>query len=84
MYGFCRLGTMPAPSAGAGAVLNGLETKQSMKEKNTATPASTGTTQAIRSRVFRFSQTASAAYPDRITSQSRSEPSCPPQNAESA
>ena len=61
MYGFCRLGTMPAPSAGAGAVANGLETKQSMNAKKPATPASTGTTHAISSRVPRFSHTASAA-----------------------
>ena len=61
MYGFCRLGTMPAPSAGAGAVPNGLETKQSMNAKKVATPASTGTTQAMSSRLRRFSQTASAA-----------------------
>ena len=61
MYGFCRLGTIPAPSAGAGAVANGLEMKQSMKTKNDATPASTGTTQTTRSRVRRLSQTASAA-----------------------
>ena len=61
MYGFCRLGVIPAPSAGAGAVPNGLETKQSMNAKNAATPARTGTTHAMSSRVRRFSQTASAA-----------------------
>ena len=60
MYGFCRLGTIPAPSAGAGETANGLETKQSMKAKNDATRPSTGTTQTTRSRARRFSQTASA------------------------
>ena len=60
MYGFCRLGTIPAPSAGAGATPNGLETKQSMKAKNVATSASTGTTQTTRSRAPRFRKTASA------------------------
>jgi hypothetical protein len=60
MYGFCRLGTMPAPSAGAGCTLNGLETNASMNAKNVATPARTGTTHAIRSVLRRFSQTASA------------------------
>ena len=52
---------MPAPSAGAGPVSNGLETKQSMNEKNAATAARTGTTQATSSCVPRFSHTASAA-----------------------
>ena len=59
MYGFWRLGTMPAPSAGAGDVANGLEMNTSMNTKKPATPASTGTTQATRSRARRFSQTAS-------------------------
>ena len=60
MYGFCSAGSIPAPSAGAAAVANGLETKQSMNEKKTATPPSTGTVQAIRSRERRLSHTASA------------------------
>ena len=60
MYGFCRLTFMPAPSAGAAAVVNGLEMKQSMKTKNVEMPASTGTAQTTRSRVRRFNQTASA------------------------
>ena len=59
MYGFCRLGTMPAPSAGAAAVANGLETKQSMNVKKTATPPSTGTVHASSSPDRRFNQTAS-------------------------
>ena len=84
MYGFCRLGTIPAPSAGAAAVLNGLETKQSMNAKKTAMPPSTGTVHAMRSRERRLSRTASAAYPVSTSSHSSSEPSCPPQNADSA
>src|SRR5438045_2894544 len=51
MYGFCRLTFIPAPTAGAGAVANGLETNTSMKTKNDPTPASTGTAQATMSRV---------------------------------
>ena len=61
MYGFCRLATIPAPSAGATALPNGLETKQSMKAKKQATPPSTGTTQAISCRERRLSHTAKAA-----------------------
>jgi hypothetical protein len=63
MYGFWRLGTIPAPSpdAGTGATLNGLETKQSMKAKKTATSPKTGTVHAINSRERRLSQTASPA-----------------------
>ncbi len=61
MYGFWRLGTIPAPSAGAGWVAKGLETKQSMKAKKPATRPSTGTAQATISRARRLSQTASAA-----------------------
>ncbi len=61
MYGFCRLGTIPWPSGGAGCTLNGLETKQSMKAKKTATSPNTGTVQAMSSRERRLSQTASPA-----------------------
>ena len=84
MYGFCRLGTMPAPSAGAAEVAKGLETKQSISAKKTAMPPSTGTVHAMSSRVRRFSSTASDAYPVSTSSQRRSDPSWPPQNAESA
>ena len=43
----------------------------------------TGTTQTMRSRAHaRFRLTAAAPNPVRTSSQSRSEPSCPPQNAE--
>ena len=52
---------MPAPSAGAGWTLNGLETKQSMKAKKTAMSPNTGTTHAISSRERRLSQTARPA-----------------------
>ena len=61
MYGFCRLGTIPFPSARVGWRLNGLETKQSMKAKKTATRPKTGTVQATSSRERRLSQTASPA-----------------------
>ena len=61
MYGFWRLGTIPAPSRGAGCWWNGLETKQSMKLKKTAMSPKTGTVQAISSRCLRFSHTARAA-----------------------
>ena len=84
MCRFCRLGFRPAPSAGAGCVANGLETATSMKEKKTATPPSTGTTQATRSgAVRRLIRTTAAEYAVRISSQSSSDPSCPPQNADS-
>ena len=42
MYGFCRLGFSPAPSAGAACVANGLATATSRNEKNDATPAKHG------------------------------------------
>ena len=53
MYGFCRLGLRPAPSAGATWAANGLDTKTSMKAKNVPTNPSTGTTQASTSRPAR-------------------------------
>ncbi len=84
MYGFWRLGLRPSPSAGAVCVSNGLATKTSMNEKKIAVPPSTGVTQARSSRDARRSNsTAAAEKPVRISSQRRSEPSCPPQNAES-
>ena len=61
MYGFCRLGTIPRPSPGAGWTLNGLETKQSMKAKKIATSPNTGTVHATSSRERRLSQTARPA-----------------------
>jgi hypothetical protein len=62
MYGFCRLGLSPRPSSGATCVANGLATATTRKAKNKATPPSTGTTQATRSRALRrFSSTAAAA-----------------------
>ena len=84
MYGFCRLGFSPAPSTGAICVSNGLETATSMNAKNVETPPSTGT--RPRDEVGR----AAAVEQDRrgrrsavsTSSQSSSEPSCPPQNAE--
>ncbi len=75
---------MPAPSAGAAAVANGLETKQSMNVKKTETPPSTGTVHASSSPDRRFNHTASAEYPVRTSSQRSSDPSCPPQNADIA
>ena len=83
MYGFWRLGVIPAPSAGAGCVANGLATATTRNAKNVATAAKTGTTQTMRSRAQRrFRLTAAAPNPVSTRSQSRSEPSCPPQNAE--
>ena len=84
MYGFCRLGLSPAPSTGAACVSNGLETATSMNAKKTATPPSTGTTQATRSGAERrLTRTTAAEYAVRISSQSSSDPSWPPQKAES-
>ena len=61
MYGFWRLGVSPAPSIGAVCVPNGLATATSTNAKKVAMPPSTGTTQAVRSRIsFWFSATASA------------------------
>src|SRR5919108_4286942 len=83
MYGFWRLGFMPAPSEGGAWVSNGLATTTTRNEKNTATPANTGTAQTMRSRAHaRFSRTTSAPKPVSTRSQRRSDPSCPPQNAE--
>jgi len=53
MYGFWRLGTIPAPCEGAACVMNGLEIATSMNEKNVATTPSTGTTQTMRSAALR-------------------------------
>jgi hypothetical protein len=84
MYGFWRLGLRPAPSAGAAITSNGLETATSSQAKPSAIPPSTGVTQTTRSRArLRASQTASAAYPLSTSSQRSSDPSCPPQNADS-
>ena len=83
MYGFWRLGLRPAPSVGATCVANGLETATSMNAKKLATRASTGTTHATRSAAVRRARaTASVERPVRTISQSRSEPSWPPQKAE--
>jgi hypothetical protein len=74
---------MPAPSAGAGWVANGLATATTRNAKKTATPAKTGTAQTTRSRAHaRLSRTAAAPNPVRKSSQRRSDPSCPPQKAE--
>jgi len=65
-------------------VAKGLETTTSRNAKNAATPPSTGVVQATRSGALRrLSQTAAAENPVRIRSQRRSEPSWPPQNADS-
>src|SRR6185436_2428856 len=83
MYGFCRLGVIPAPSSGAGCVANGLATNTTRNAKNVATTANTGTTHTMRSRAHaRFRLTAAAPNPVRINSQRSRDPSCPPQNAE--
>jgi len=82
MYGFCRLGLSPAPSAGATWVANGLATKTSSSVKKVATPPSTGTVQGSTSVVRRrLKATAAEPIPVSTSSQSSSEPSWPPQNA---
>ena len=53
MYGFCRLGLSPFPSAGATCVANGVATATRRKAKKTVTAASTGVTHATRSRAVR-------------------------------
>jgi hypothetical protein len=85
MYGFWRLGVMPLPSAGAIWVANGLSTRTTSSAKKVATPPSAGTTQATTSSPTRRPMTTAAA-PRAVStsSQNSSEPSCPPQNAESA
>src|SRR5262245_14461586 len=84
MYGFWRLGVMPAPSAGAAWVVKGLATATRRNAENVGAAANTGTTQTMRSRAHaRLMLTAAAPNPVRIRSQRSSEPSCPPQNADS-
>src|SRR5919202_6201162 len=82
MYGFWRLGFRPRPSAGAAWVSNGLATKTSRRAKKEATPARTGTVHGSTSIVSRrFSATAALLRPVSTSSQSSSDPACPPQNA---
>src|SRR6266516_7668783 len=82
MYGFWRLGVRPEPSTGAADRANGLATKVSTNAKKVAIPPRTGTVQG-RSWRMRLRLSATAAEPSavRTSSQSRSEPSWPPQNA---
>ncbi len=83
MYGFWRLGFIPAPSRGAACVAKGLATATTRNAKNDAIAPKTGTTQTIRSRAqLRFRLTAAAPNPVSTSSQRRSEPSWPPQKAE--
>jgi hypothetical protein len=83
MYGFCRLGLRPAPSAGAGAVANGDATTTSMKAKKLAMAPRMGTVHGSTSRVSRrLSATAAEPMAVRTSSQRSSEPCWPPQNAE--
>ncbi len=82
MYGFCRLGFIPAPSAGAACVANGLAMKTRRNAKKSATAPAIGTVQGSTSRTSRrFRATAAEAAPVRTSSQRRSEPSWPLQNA---
>src|SRR5579884_3825421 len=82
MYGFWSDAFVPAPSAGAGAVTNGLETTTQTNAKNALAPASTGTVHGSTSATSRrFASTAAAEAPVRRRSQRRSEPACPLQNA---
>ena len=79
-----KLGLSLFPSAGAGIVSNGLDTATSSHENPSAIPPSTGVTQTTRSAArLRANQTASAEYAVRTRSHSSSDPSCPPQKAES-
>src|SRR6188474_744650 len=83
MYGFWRLGVMPAPSAGATCVANGLATATRRNAKKTITAANTGTTQTTR--LFaqpRLSRTAAAPNAVSTSSHRSRDPSWPPQNAE--
>src|SRR5262249_37474648 len=83
MYGFWRLGVIPAPSGGADCVTNGLATATTRKGKKVATAAKTGTTPTMRARAqARFRLTAPAPKPVRISNHRSKDPSCPPQNAE--
>ena len=85
MYGFWRLGFSPTPSAGAGSVANGEATNTSSSPKKDAIAARIGTVQGRTSLVsLRFNATAADPIPRRTRSQRRSDPSCPPQNEESA
>ena len=82
MYGFCRLGVRPAPSAGATWRANGLATKDSTTVKKTATPPSTGTVHGRSRRISsRLRSRAAEPSPVRTSSQRSSDPSWPPQNA---
>ena len=62
MYGFCRLGLRPLPSAGAAITSNGLETATRSHVNPKAIPPRTGVTHTTRSRArLRANHTASAA-----------------------
>src|SRR5262245_37029575 len=84
MYGFWRLGLRPCPSAGAAWVAYGDDTATSMNAKKVVTPPRSGTVQGSRLRAAerRPSRTAMVENPVRISSQSSSDPSWPPQNDE--
>ena len=70
MYGFCRLGVMPAPSGGAACVANGLATATTRNAKKVETAAKTGTTHTMRSRAQpRFRLTAAAPKLQRVLAQ---------------
>ena len=82
MYGFCRLGVRPAPSVGAIWRANGLATNVSTNAKKAAIAASTGTVHGRSCRTSaRLSSTAADPRAVSTNSQSRSDPSWPPQNA---
>src|SRR6476646_10415986 len=83
MYGFWRLGLRPAPCAGAACVAKGDATTTSRNAKNDATAPSTGTVHATTSGARRrLSSTAAPAYAQSTSIHRSSDPSCPPQNAE--
>ena len=84
MYGFWRLGVMPAPSAGAACVANGLATATSEeREEGRDGREHRHDPHDEIARPRRGSGcTAAAPKPVRTSSQRSSDPSCPPQNAE--
>jgi hypothetical protein len=84
MYGFCRLGFIPAPSTGATCVSKGEATKTRSSAKKLAIAPRIGTVQGSTVRTRRlFRATAADPIPVRTRSQRRSEPSCPLQKDES-
>src|SRR5262245_46013212 len=82
MYGLWRLELSPSPSTGATCVLNGLATKTTSIEKNTATIPSPGTTQATSPPpALRVGKAGAGAEAVKTKSQRRRQAPWPPQRA---